>query len=80
MKYLIGLGHMNKYSKWIVPLVIMLNVLFVYYVFDLIKFTGAIPPDSLIYSWFAFTTGELWMLASIKKTKEIENTKKKRDC
>ena len=27
-------------------------------------------PTTLIVSWFAFTTGELWMLSSIKK-KEV---------
>lgn len=26
-------------------------------------------PATLIGAWFAFTTGELWMLSSVKKTK-----------
>lgn len=58
----------NRYSKLIVALVIFLNV----------GFTGAVlytflkigsEPTSLIVAWFAFTTGELWMLSGITKTK-----------
>jgi hypothetical protein len=30
--------------------------------------TGS-EPITLIGAWFAFTTGELWMLSSIKKSK-----------
>lgn len=57
---------MKKYSKQIVKLVIWLNVLFaisVLYIF----FRIGNEPTTLIYSWFAFTTVELWSLASIKK-------------
>ncbi len=64
---------MNKkkgvYSKVIVAAVIVLNVLFtaaVLYVF----LKTASEPTTLIASWFAFTTGELLMLSSIKKVKE----------
>lgn len=64
---------MNKkkgvYSKFIVVAVIILNVLFtaaVLYAF--IKTVN--EPSTLIVSWFAFTTGELFMLSSIKKVKE----------
>jgi hypothetical protein len=32
-------------------------------------------PVTLIGCWFAFTTGELWMLSSIKKTKVKINEK-----
>jgi len=55
-----------KFSKIIVTLVIILNVLFtatVLYVF----YTIGSEPMSLIAAWFAFTTGELWMLSTIKK-------------
>lgn len=51
-------------------LVIFLNVMFttgVLYVFSKI----GNEPTSLVVAWFAFTTGELWLLAGIKK-KEIE--------
>lgn len=38
-------------------------------------------PTSLIVAWFGFTTGELWLLAGIKKNKikkgEKENDKNK---
>lgn len=58
-----------KFSKLIVSLIIILNVCFsigVLYVFLKI---GS-EPMTLIGCWFTFTTGELWMLASIKKKKE----------
>jgi len=58
----------RSFAKIIVPLVIILNVLFtaaVLYVF----FKTSSEPVTLIGCWFAFTTGELWMLASIKKEK-----------
>lgn len=71
---------MNKYSKWIVILIISLNLFFLYYTYCSAKNLGVYPPDSINHGWFAFTASELWVLASIKKTKEIENTKKKRDC
>ena len=58
----------NRFSKLVVALVILLNT----------GFTGAVlyvflrignEPTTLIAAWFAFTTGELWMLAGITKTK-----------
>lgn len=58
-----------KFSKAIVALVIMLNVFFtvaVLYVF-LKTYT---EPTILVGCWFAFTTGELWMLAKIKREKK----------
>jgi hypothetical protein len=58
-----------KFSKAIVALVIMLNVFFtvaVLYVF-LKTYT---EPTVLVGCWFAFTTGELWMLAKIKREKK----------
>lgn len=56
------------YSKFIVATVILLNVLFsaaVLYVF----LRTSSEPSTLVVSWFAFTTGELFMLSTIKKTK-----------
>lgn len=58
----------GKYSKILIACIVILNVLFtlaVLYVFS----QTAEEPTTLIASWFAFTTGELWMTASIKKAK-----------
>ena len=62
----------GKFSKRIVALVIFLNVVFtaaVLYIFLKV----ASEPTTLIVAWFAFTTGELWMLSSIKKKEVKEN-------
>lgn len=58
-----------KFSKLIVSLIIMLNVLFTIGVLYVFLRTGN-EPMALVGAWFAFTTGELWMLSSIKK-KEV---------
>jgi len=60
-----------KFSKIIVSLVILLNVLFTAGVLYVFLKIGS-EPMTLISCWFAFTTGELWLLATIKK-KEIDN-------
>lgn len=57
------------YSKFIVVAVIVLNVLFTAAVLYVFSKTGS-EPSTLIASWFAFTTGELFLLSSIKKVKE----------
>jgi len=60
-----------KYSKFIVALVIILNVIFtvaVLYVFYHVR----VEPVALIAGWFAFTTGELWFLSGITKAKVRE--------
>jgi len=56
----------NKFSKKVVRWIIMLNALFVVAVLFLYWHTGS-EPATLIASWFAFTTGELWALAGIKR-------------
>jgi len=61
----------NKFSKKVVRWIITLNALFVVAVLFLYWHTGS-EPSTLIASWFAFTTGELWALAGIKR----EETKK----
>jgi hypothetical protein len=58
----------NKFSKFIVASVVVLNILFTISVLYVFMKVGN-EPVALIGSWFAFTTGELWMLASIKKAK-----------
>lgn len=61
----------TKYSKIIVMIIILLNVAFASAVLYVLL-TAQIPePTTLIISWFAFTTGELWLLSGIKK-KEIK--------
>lgn len=61
----------NKFSKFIVTLVILLNVLFTASVLYVFLKVGS-EPQFLISAWFTFTTGELWMLSSIKKKKEVK--------
>jgi len=58
----------NSFSKFIVTLVILLNILFTTAVLYTFLKVGS-EPMTLIGCWFAFTTGELWMLSSIKKSK-----------
>lgn len=60
-----------KFSKWIVSLVVLLNVIFTAAVLYVFLKIGS-EPMTLIGCWFAFTTGELWLLAGIKKA-EIKN-------
>jgi len=56
----------ERFSKKVVRWVILLNALFVVAVLLIYWHTGS-EPSTLIASWFAFTTGELWALAGIKK-------------
>lgn len=60
-----------KFSKWVVSLVIILNVLFTAAVLAVFWKVGE-EPSILVGAWFAFTTGELWFLAGIRK-KEMES-------
>ncbi|MGE4547617.1 MAG: hypothetical protein AB7E28_07575 [Desulfurella sp.] len=54
-----------KYSKIIVLMVILFNVLFASAVLYIFFFVHQ-EPVTLIISWFSFTTGELMALAGIK--------------
>ena len=54
-----------KFSKLIVALVILLNVIFTVAVFYVFCRVGS-EPTALVAAWFAFTTAELWALAKIK--------------
>ena len=59
----------GRFSKFIVSVVILLNVVFsaaVLYVF----YKTYAEPTVLIGCWFAFTTGELWVLSKIKRNKD----------
>jgi hypothetical protein len=62
----------TRFSKKIVTLVVVLNVIFtILFLYAFIK-TSA-EPTGLIAAWFSFSTGELWMLSGIKKT-ELKNS------
>ena len=65
---------MNRFSKFIVALVILLNTGFAGAVLFAFLRVGN-EPTALIAAWFAFTTGELWMLAGIRKAKLKEGSK-----
>ena len=54
------------FSKLIVSLVIVLNVLFACAVLYIV-WRGAQEPQALVVAWFAFTTAELWALAFIRR-------------
>ena len=58
----------GRYSKFIVASVIAMNVIFTVAVL-LVFLKTASEPSTLIVSWFTFTTGELYVLSSIKKSK-----------
>ena len=63
----------GNFSKFIITLVILLNIVFTSVVLYIFLEVGN-EPTTLIGAFFAFTTGELWLLASIKKKKvEEEN-------
>jgi hypothetical protein len=59
-----------KFSKLVVSLVLLLNIIFTVAVFYMFWHVGH-EPSALIVAWFGFTTGELWALSKIKQ-KEVE--------
>lgn len=66
-----------KFSKKVVAVVLLLNVLFTIAVLYTFLQVGS-EPTVLVGAWFAFTTGELWTLGRIKRAKvnrEIEEKK-----
>lgn len=66
-----------KFSNIIVLLVIGMNMWFTDRVLDAFEVIG-VEPVVLIGAFFAFTTGELWLLAGIKKNKIKETAKSDR--
>lgn len=58
----------GQYSKALVTLIILMNIIFTIAVFFVFARTGS-EPSTLIATWFSFTTVELWSLARIKKKK-----------
>lgn len=69
---------MVRFSKFIVSLVIFSNFIFTGVIVWVFCQTGQ-EPSVLVGAFFAFTTGELWALASIKKKKE-EKHEYTEDC
>lgn len=63
----------GQFSKAIVGFIIAANIIFTVAVLWVFLKTSA-EPVTLIGSWFAFTTVELWQLATIKKSKVIKDT------
>ena len=57
------------FGKLVVSFIILANSLFAMAVLYIFRKTGS-EPTVLIGAWFAFTGGELWTLATIKKNKE----------
>ena len=58
----------GKFSKVLVALIIAMNIAFTVAILAVYAQIGT-EPSSLIAAWFSFTTGELWLMASIKKSK-----------
>lgn len=56
------------FSKIIIILVVVANVIFTIKILDVFEKTAS-EPAALIVAWFAFTTGELSILGMIKKNK-----------
>lgn len=59
---------MKKFSTVIVVAIIVLNIIFTASVLYVFLKVGS-EPTVLVATWFGFTTGELWLLANIKKEK-----------
>lgn len=58
----------SLFSRIIIIGVVLANIIFTCVVLKIFLKTSS-EPQVLITSWFAFTTVEVWSLASIKKTK-----------
>ena len=58
----------SDFSKALVLGIVLANALFTAAVLWVFLRTGS-EPTALVAAWFAFTTGELWLLAGIKKKK-----------
>ena len=66
-----------KFSKKIIVTVITMNVIFVTAVL-FVFFHTASEPSTLIASWFAFMTAELWSLKEIKVNENEDAHQSKR--
>lgn len=61
--------YKGLFSKLIVVFIIGLNIWFTVEVLEVVKSSGT-EPTALVAAFFGFTTGELWMLSSMKKNKD----------
>lgn len=64
----IKINTKGLFSKIVILLIVALNIWFVCQMIKLLP-SLTFEPVALIGGWFAFTTGELWALATIKKRK-----------
>lgn len=62
------------FAKVLIGFIVASNIAFTVACMWIFLAVGAVP-DTLIYCWFAFTTGELWALAFVKD-KKLKLTKK----
>ncbi len=60
----------ERFSKCIISLIIAANIIFTIAVLYVFVKTGS-EPVVLIGAWFSFMSVEVWQLAQIKKTKEL---------
>ena len=67
-----------RFSKSIVTLVVILNTLFAASVLYIYFRIGS-EPVALISAWFAFTTGELFLLSKIKRDEIKEGVDENED-
>ena len=58
----------GRFSKYLIAFIVAINVAFTVGILYVFLQTSS-EPSTLITAWFAFTTVELWQLATIKKTK-----------
>ena len=65
----------GQYSKVLVALIITMNIAFSVAILVVYAQIGT-EPAALIAAWFSFTTGELWLMASIKKSKVKKEEKR----
>jgi hypothetical protein len=68
----------GTFSKAIVLSIVVLNAIFTTAVLYAFIKVGS-EPVALIGAWFAFTTGELWILSGIKKKKTEQPTIEQED-
>lgn len=66
-----------KFSKKVVVAVITMNVIFVTAILFVFYHTAS-EPSTLIASWFAFMTAEVWSLKEIKVNENEETQQSKR--
>lgn len=68
----------SNFSKLIVILVVLLNTAYVVAALAILAIKGY-EPTILTGAWFGFTTGELWLLANLKKAKVNKEERLKED-